>query len=173
MSKHNLENSLASNFYELLRNKNDKVMLNWNMNIINSYSLKVLENIEKVDSVIISPEINFSKIKNLGQTKIKKALLVYSKLKGMTIDIDLSSEKNIKNEQGDSFDIIKNDYGTEIFLDKPLNVINKIDEIKDMGIDIAVLEFITETKEEIAKVLEQLKTKKGDYREYNYKRGVY
>jgi len=39
--------------------------------------------------------------------------------------------------------------------------------------DIVVLEFTTETIEDIKKVLKQLKTRKGEYREYNYKRGVY
>ncbi|MBS9776272.1 MAG: U32 family peptidase [Fusobacterium sp.] len=173
LSQHNLENPLASNFYELLENKNEKVMLNWNMNIVNSYSMKVLEKIEKLDSFIISPEISFSKIKTLGNTRLQKSLLVYSKLKGMTIDVDLSSEKVISNEQGDNFFITKNNYGTEIFLEKPLNIINIMEDIKSLGVDRVVLEFTNESQEEIEKVLLQLKSKKGEYREYNYKRGVY
>ena len=63
-------------------------------------------------------------------------------------------------------------YGA-IFLDKPLNIINIIDDIKKLNVDIVVLEFTTETIENIKKVLKQLKTRKGEYREYNYKRGVY
>lgn len=173
LSKHNLLNPLASNFYELLENKNEKVMLNWNMNIVNSCSVKVLEEIEKLDSFIVSPEINFSKIRDLGKTRLKKALLIYSRLKGMTIDVDLSSEKNIENDQGDNFIISKNDYGTEIFLDKALNIINIMEDIQKLNIDKVVLEFTNESIEEMRKILHQLKTKKGEYREYNYKRGVY
>ena len=175
LGQHNLDNKLASNFYELLENKNSDIMLNWNMNIVNSYTISVLEKIKKLESFIISPEINFSKIRELGKTRLKKALLVYSKLKGMTIDVDIADSKNeiITNKENDKFNIIKNNYGTEIFLDKPLNIINIIDDIKKLNIDIVVLEFTTETIEDIKKVLKQLKTRKGEYREYNYKRGVY
>ena len=175
LSQHNLDNKLASNLYELLKNKNSDVMLNWNMNIVNSYTISVLEKIEKLESFIISPEINFSKIRELGKTRLKKALLIYSKLKGMTIDFDIANSKNevISNKENDKFNIIRNEYGTEIFLDKPLNIINIIDDIKKLNVDIVVLEFTTETIENIKKVLKQLKTRKGEYREYNYKRGVY
>ena len=47
LSQHNLDNKLASNLYELLENKNSAVMLNWNMNIVNSYTISVLERIKK------------------------------------------------------------------------------------------------------------------------------
>ena len=175
LGQHNLDNKLASNLYELLENRNSAVMLNWNMNIVNSYTISVLEKIEKLESFIVSPEINFSKIRELGKTRLKKALLIYSKLKGMTIDIDIANSKNeiITNKENDKFNIIKNEYGTEIFLDKPLNIINIMEDIKKLNVDIVVLEFITETIEDIKKVLKQLKTRKGEYREYNYKRGVY
>lgn len=175
LSQHNLDNKLASNLYELLENKNPDVMLNWNMNIVNSYTINVLEKIKKLESFIISPEINFSKIRELGKTRLKKALLVYSKLKGMTIDVDIADNKNevITNKENDKFNIIRNEYGTEIFLDKPLNIINIMEDIKKLNVDIVVLEFTTETIEDIKKVLKQLKTRKGEYREYNYKRGVY
>ncbi|WP_338973150.1 U32 family peptidase [Fusobacterium nucleatum] len=175
LGQHNLDNKLASNLYELLENKNPDVMLNWNMNIVNSYTINVLEKIKKLESFIISPEINFSKIRELGKTRLKKALLVYSKLKGMTIDVDIADNKNevITNKENDKFNIIRNEYGTEIFLDKPLNIINIMEDIKKLNVDIVVLEFTTETIEDIKKVLKQLKTRKGEYREYNYKRGVY
>ena len=175
LGQHNLDNKLASNLYELLENKNSAVMLNWNMNIVNSYTINVLEKIKKLESFIVSPEINFSKIRELGKTRLKKALLVYSKLKGMTIDVDIADNKNevITNKENDKFNIIKNEYGTEIFLDKPLNIINIMEDIKKLNVDIVVLEFTTETIEDIKKVLKQLKTRKGEYREYNYKRGVY
>ena len=175
LGQHNLDNKLVSNLYELLENKNSAVMLNWNMNIVNSYTISVLEKIEKLESFIVSPEINFSKIRELGKTRLKKALLIYSKLKGMTIDVDIADNKNevITNKENDKFNIIKNEYGTEIFLDKPLNIINIMEDIKKLNVDIVVLEFTTETIEDIKKVLKQLKTRKGEYREYNYKRGVY
>ncbi|MCI5724641.1 DUF3656 domain-containing protein [Fusobacterium sp.] len=174
LGKHNLSNSLASNLYELLENRNSKVLLNWNMNITNSYTLKVLENIKNLDTVIISPELNFAKIRFLGKTQLKKAILIYSKLKGMTIDIELTEDKKfLTNVEGDKYLVSKNKFGTEIFIEKPLNIINIIEKLKMYCVDKLVLEFTNETKEEVEKVLKQLKTRKGEYREYNYKRGVY
>ena len=80
--------------------------------IVNSYTINVLEKIKKLESFIISPEINFSKIRELGKTRLKKALLIYSKLRGMTIDIDIADNKNevITNKENDKFNIIKNNY---------------------------------------------------------------
>ena len=174
LGKHNLKNTLASNFYELLENKNSEVLLNWNLNVTNTYTLKVLEDIKKLDTVILSPELNFAKIKVLGKTRLKKALLIYSKLKGMTIDVDFSKNNEIiTNAEGDNYLITKNNFGTEIFLTKPLNIINIIDDLRKYYVDKLVLEFTNENEEEILKVLEQLKTRRGEYREYNYKRGVY
>jgi len=134
LSQHNLDNKLASNLYELLENKNSAVMLNWNMNIVNSYTISVLERIKNLESFIVSPEINFAKIRELGKTRLKKALLVYSKLKGMTIDVDIAENKDevITNKENDRFNIIRNEYGTEIFLDKPLNIINIEEDIKKL-----------------------------------------
>ena len=128
-----------------------------------------------MESFIISPEINFSKIRTLGKTRLKKALLIYSKLKGMTIDVDLNNSEDITitNKENDNFIIKRNEYGTELFLEKALNIINIMEDIEKMNVDIVVLEFTTEKIEEISKILKQLKTKKGVYREYNYKRGVY
>ena len=175
LNSHNLENNLASNLYELLENENPNVMLNWNMNIVNSYTMNVLEKNDKLESFIVSPEINFAKIRTLGKSKLKKALLIYSKLKGMTVDVDLADGKDevITNKENDRFSVIRNEFGTELFLEKPLNIINIMDDIKKLNVDVVVLEFTTETVDDMKKVLKQLKTRKGEYREYNYKRGVY
>ena len=134
--------------------------------------------LKKVDALNAANDKSVIKtwsLRELGKTRLKKALLVYSKLKGMTIDVDIADSKNevITNKENDKFNIIKNEYGTEIFLDKPLNIINIKEDIKKLNVDIIVLEFTTETIDEIEKVLKQLKTRKGEYREYNYKRGVY
>lgn len=101
------------------------------MNIVNSYSFVVLEKIANVYGAIISPELSYEKIGKLAKTKIKKALLIYSKLKGMTIDYDIFDEDEIqiKNAEGDVFRVAKNDFGTEVFLTEALNIIN------DMGQD--------------------------------------
>ncbi len=174
--EHDLNSKLASNLYQLLENNNDKVMVNWNLNITNRYSVEVLAETGKVESVIISPELSFEKIKELGKTFVKKAILGYSRLKGMYIELPLFEKEReiLKNEEGDTFTAIKNDVGnTEIYLEKPLNILNDLKKLNDLMIDEVVLEFTTETGAEVEKVLEDMKNRTGFYKAYNYERGVY
>lgn len=174
--EHDLNSKLASNLYQLLENNNDKVMVNWNLNITNRYSVEVLAETGKVEGVIISPELSFEKIKELGKTSVKKAILGYSRLKGMYIELPLfeKERETLKNEEGDTFTAIKNDVGnTEIYLEKPLNVLNDLKKLNDLMIDEVVLEFTTETGAEVEKVLEDMKNRTGFYKAYNYERGVY
>lgn len=174
--EHDLNSKLASNLYQLLENNNDKVMVNWNLNITNRYSVEVLAETGKVESVIISPELSFEKIKELGKTSVKKAVLGYSRLKGMYIELPLfeKERETLKNEEGDTFTAIKNDIGnTEIYLEKPLNILNDLKKLNDLMIDEVVLEFTTETGAEVEKVLEDMKNRTGFYKAYNYERGVY
>lgn len=174
--EHDLNSKLASNLYQLLENNNDKVMVNWNLNITNRYSVEVLAETGKVESVIISPELSFEKIKELGKTSVKKAILGYSRLKGMYIELPLFEKEReiLKNEEGDTFTAIKNDVGnTEIYLEKPLNILNDLKKLNDLMIDEVVLEFTTETGAEVEKVLEDVKNRTGFYKAYNYERGVY
>lgn len=174
--EHDLNSKLASNLYQLLENNNDKVMVNWNLNITNRYSVEVLAETGKVESVIISPELSFEKIKELGKTSVKKAILGYSRLKGMYIELPLFEKEReiLKNEEGDTFTVIKNDVGnTEIYLEKPLNILNDLKKLNDLMIDEVVLEFTTEIGAEVEKVLEDMKNRTGFYKAYNYERGVY
>lgn len=176
LNNQDLNSKLACNLYQMLENNNEKVMLNWNLNITNRYTIEVLAETNKVESVIISPELSFEKIKEIGKTSVKKAILGYSKLKGMYIELPLfnKDEEILKNEEGDTFLAVKNEVGnTEIYLEKPLNILNDIKKLNDLMIDQVVLEFTTETKEEVEKVLEDMKNRKGFYKAYNYERGVY
>lgn len=176
LSEHDLNSKLASNLYQLLENNNEKVMTNWNLNVTNRYSVEVLAETGKVESVIISPELSFEKIKELGKTSVKKAILGYSRLKGMYIELPLfeKERETLKNEEGDIFTAIKNDTGnTEIYLEKPLNILNDLKKLNDLMIDEVVLEFTTETGEEVEKVLEDMRNRTGFYKAYNYERGVY
>lgn len=61
LAEQDLNSKLASNLYQLLENNNEKVMVNWNLNITNRYSIEVLADTGKVESVIISPELSFEK----------------------------------------------------------------------------------------------------------------
>lgn len=171
-----LNSRLASNLYQLLENKNNNVITNWNLNITNRYTVEELYKIGKLETVILSPELSFEKIKSIGKTSARKAILGYSKLKGMYIELELFSKTKeiLKNTEDDNFTAIKNKFGnTEIFLEKPLNILNDLHKLSALMIDEVVLEFSYETEEEVRNVFSDMQKKTAVYRAYNYERGVY
>ncbi|MGL4308778.1 MAG: peptidase U32 family protein [Cetobacterium sp.] len=167
-----LNSNLACNLYQILKNKNDKITVAWNLNIANRYSFKELEAIKNIDTIILSPEVSYRRLEEIGKTNIKKAILGYSKPRGMYVEIPLFNEKEtiIENEQGDKFTVIENKWGnSEVILEKPLNILKDKEYLEKVGIEEIVLEFINETPEEIEELIKTL----GEYRAYNYERGVY
>lgn len=176
LKEQNLDSKLASNLYQLIKNKNNDVTVNWNLNISNRYTIEELAKLGKAETVILSPEISFEKIKEIGKTSLRKAILGYSKLKGMYVEIALFDKNRevLENSEGDRFTVIKNSIGnSEIFFERPLNILNDMEKMKKLYIDEIVIEFTTETPEEVREVLNNIKTRSGIYRAFNYERGVY
>ena len=176
LKEQDLSSKLASNLYQLIENKNNDITINWNLNISNRYTIEELSKLGKAETVILSPEISFEKIKEIGKTSLRKAILGYSKLKGMYVEIALFDKNRevLENSEGDRFTVIKNSIGnSEIFFERPLNILNDMEKMKKLCIDEIVIEFTTETPEEVREVLNNIKTRSGIYRAFNYERGVY
>ena len=172
LEKIDLNNKLATNLYQALENKNEKVTLGWNLNISNRYAFDHFSHLNKVETIIISPEISYKRLEEIGKTQVKKAILAYGRPRAMYTELSLGNEevKVIENEQGDKFTIIKNDIGnSEIYLEKPLNILKDRKYLEKIGVSELVLEFTTETAEEIKDILDG----KGIYRPYNYEKGVF
>lgn len=172
LEKIDLSNKMASNLYQALENKNTQITLGWNLNISNRYAFDHFSNIEKIDTIIVSPEISYRRLEEIGETKLKKAILAYGRPRAMYTELSLGDEevKVIENEQGDKFTIIKNSIGnSEIYLEKPLNILKDRKYLEKIGISELVLEFTTETPEEIKDILDG----KGMYKPYNYEKGVF
>ncbi|TDT69736.1 putative protease [Hypnocyclicus thermotrophus] len=175
LDKIDLESKLCTNFYQVINNKNNKITLDKNFNITNSYAIKELEKIDKVETVYLSQELDKETIKNIKSEKINKALVVYGYLKGMYIEYSIFDNNKIefKNKNGDEFIGIKNKIGNvEIYLKEPLNLIPKLNEIKVLNLDEIRLDFIFETEDEMIKILESLERMNGEYRGYNFDTGV-
>jgi putative protease len=173
IDKIDLENPLAGTMYQLLCNKNDKVTLDWNQNISNSYAFYVLRNIDKLASVILSPELKWEDLKKISSFGLKKEVLIYGHLKLMYIEAEIEGKK-LRNEKKDEFILIKNEFGhTEIYYGKPMNLIPKLDLVRKLGCDVMRLEFTIEDEATIRNVVANLKTQNGEYTPYNFERGVY
>lgn len=176
LKEQDLNSRLASNLYQLIENKNNDITINWNLNISNRYTIEELSKLGKAETVILSPEISFEKIKEIGKTSLRKAILGYSRLKGMYVEIPLfdRSRETIENSEGDKFTVVQNNIGnSEIFFERPLNILNDMSRMKKLHIDEIVAEFTIETPEEVREILKNMETRAGIYRAFNYERGVY
>ncbi|MGL4946082.1 MAG: peptidase U32 family protein [Cetobacterium sp.] len=169
LEKIDLNNKLATNLYQALNNNNEKITLGWNLNISNRYAFDHFSELKNVDTIIVSPEISYRRLEEMGETKLKKAILAYGRPRAMYTELSLG-EKTIENEQGDKFTILQNDLGnSEIYLEKPLNILEDKKYLESIGISELVLEFTTETPEQIRDILDG----NGEYKSYNYEKGVF
>lgn len=172
LNKIDLNNNMATNLYQALENKNDKITLGWNLNISNRYAFDHFSTLENVETIILSPEISYRRLEEIGETKVKKAILAYGRPRAMYTELPLGGkeQKIIENEQGDKFTILQNDLGnSEIYLEHPLNILEDKKYLEEIGVSELVLEFTTEEEDEIREILEG----KGEYRPYNYEKGVF
>ena len=175
LEKIDLNSELAVNLYQVLKNKNKDVTVGWNLNIGNIYSINEYSKIPNVKTVIITPELSFEQIENIGKVSARKALLGYSKLKGMYLELPVfKNGEIITNEQGDKFVIRKNELGNdEIYFEKPLNILSQVKRLGKIGIDEVVIELLDETEEEIRFLIKNIDKKENAYSPYNYERGVF
>jgi len=60
-----------------------------------------------------------------------------------------------------------------VFLEKPMNVISRIEKLKDLGLAEVRLDFVLESGFEMKKVLESIQTGIGEYVPYNLHKGVF
>ncbi len=172
LTKVDLYNKLATNLYQALENKNSEITLGWNLNISNRYAFDHFSTLTNVDTIIVSPEVSYRRLEEIGETTVKKAILAYGRPRAMYTELSIATEnqKIIENEQGDRFTVIQNDIGnSEIYLEHPLNILEDKEYLESIGISELVLEFTTETETEIKDILDG----NGEYRPYNYEKGVF
>ena len=175
LEKIDLNSHLATNLYQVLENETKDITVGWNLNIGNIYSLNELSKIPNVKTIILSPELKYEEIENIGRVPVRKAMLGYSKLKGMYIELGiLGNGDTFVNEQNDIFISRINELGNdEIYFKKPLNVLSQVRRLGKLGIDEVVIELLDETEQEINDIINNIDKKGNAYSPYNYERGVF
>ena len=175
LEKIDLNSHLATNLYQVLENKTKDITVGWNLNIGNIYSLNEFSKISNVKTVILSPELKYEEIENIGRVPVRKAMLGYSKLKGMYIELGILGDGDtFVNEQNDIFISRINELGNdEIYFKKPLNVLSQVRRLGKLGIDEVVIELLDETEQEINDIINNIDKKENAYSPYNYERGVF
>lgn len=175
LEKIDLNSHLATNLYQVLENKTKDITVGWNLNIGNIYSLNEFSKILNVKTIILSPELKYEEIENIGRVSVRKAMLGYSKLKGMYIELGILGDGDtFVNEQNDIFISRINELGNdEIYFKKPLNVLSQVRRLGKLGIDEVVIELLDETEQEINDIINNIDKKENAYSPYNYERGVF
>lgn len=175
LEKIDLNSHLATNLYQVLENETKDITVGWNLNIGNIYSLNEFSKIPNVKTIILSPELKYEEIENIGRVPVRKAMLGYSKLKGMYIELGiLGNGDTFVNEQNDIFISRINELGNdEIYFKKPLNVLSQVRRLGKLGIDEVVIELLDETEQEINDIINNTDKKENAYSPYNYERGVF
>ena len=174
-----LDTNLASNLYQVVMGEKNGLKgqsLDWNLNVYNNYTLDLFSEFDNLETVFLSPELNYKQFKNIKSDKIKKGMVIYGYLKGMYIEHKIFDKeyKELKGDHYDRYKILKNDLDNiELYLDKPMNLIPKLDLIKEFNFDELRMDFTFETAQEVKKIIGSLKTKKGNYNPYSFERGVF
>ena len=174
-----LDTNLASNLYQAVMGEKNGLKgqsLDWNLNVYNNYTLDLFSEFDNLETVFLSPELNYKQLKNIKSDKIKKGMVIYGYLKGMYIEHKIFDKeyKELKGEHYDRYKVLKNDLDNiELYLDKPMNLIPKLDLIREFNFDELRMDFTFETSQEVKKIIGSLKTKKGNYNPYSFERGVF
>lgn len=178
-NKIKLDTNLASNLYQAVMGEKNGLKgqsLDWNLNVYNNYTLDLFSEFDNLETVFLSPELNYKQLKNIKSDKIKKGMVIYGYLKGMYIEHKIFDKeyKELKGEHYDRYKVLKNDLDNiELYLDKPMNLIPKLDLIREFNFDELRMDFTFETPQEVKKIIGSLKTKKGNYNPYSFERGVF
>ena len=174
-----LDTNLASNLYQVVMGEKNGLKgqsLDWNLNVYNNYTLDLFSEFDNLETVFLSPELNYKQLKNIKSDKIKKGMVIYGYLKGMYIEHKIFDKeyKELKGDHYDRYKVLKNDLDNiELYLDKPMNLIPKLDLIREFNFDELRMDFTFETPQEVKKIIGSLKTKKGNYNPYSFERGVF
>ena len=177
-SKIKIGTNLASNLYQAIMGEKTGVTgqtLDWNLNVFNNHTIEMFSRFKNLETVFLSPELNYRQLKNIKSDKLKKGLVIYGYLKGMYIEHKIFDKeyKELEGEFYDKYKIIRNELDNiELYLDKPMNLIPKLDDIYELDLDELRLDFTFETAEEVRKIIRSIDTRSGKYTPYAFEQGV-
>ncbi|MBV1817731.1 DUF3656 domain-containing protein, partial [Bacteroidales bacterium MSK.15.36] len=182
----------------IIKDFKDKISIigDYKLNMFNSYSLEFFKDI--ISMGCLSTELNKMEIKDvLKKSSIPVQLLLYGRIELMVseycpIGSSFSHKNKLKecnnvcqkdnfsliDRKGEKFPIVTDKFCRSHILNTvPLNLIQYIKELEEMGIHSFRMEFTDEDYNEVDKILKAFKNKKWkeDFKNYtrgHYKRGV-
>ena len=170
--------NLVSNLYQAIMGEKTGVKgqtLDWNLNVFNNHTIEMFSTFKNLETVFLSPELSYRQLKNIKSDKLKKGLVIYGYLKGMYIEHKIFDKeyKELEGEFYDKYKIVRNELDNiELYLDKPMNLIPRLDDIYELNLDELRLDFTFETATEVKKIIKSIDTKSGKYTPYAFEQGV-
>ena len=170
--------NLVSNLYQAIMGEKTGAKgqtLDWNLNVFNNHTIEMFSTFKNLETVFLSPELSYRQLKNIKSDKLKKGLVIYGYLKGMYIEHKIFDKeyKELEGEFYDKYKIVKNELDNiELYLDKPMNLIPRLDDIYELNLDELRLDFTFETAMEVKKIIKSIDTKSGKYTPYAFEQGV-
>jgi len=170
--------NLASNLYQAIMGEKTGVKgqtLDWNLNVFNNHAIEMFSSFKNLETVFLSPELSYRQLKNIKSDKLKKGLVIYGHLKGMYIEHKIFDKeyKELEGEFYDKYKIVRNELDNiELYLDKPMNLIPRLDDIYELNLDELRLDFTFEKADEVKQIIKSIDTKSGKYTPYAFEQGV-
>ena len=170
--------NLVSNLYQAIMGEKTGAKgqtLDWNLNVFNNHTIEMFSTFNNLETIFLSPELSYRQLKNIKSDKLKKGLVIYGYLKGMYIEHKIFDKeyKELEGEFYDKYKIVKNELDNiELYLDKPMNLIPRLDDIYELNLDELRLDFTFETATEVKKIIKSIDTKSGKYTPYAFEQGV-
>ena len=170
--------NLVSNLYQAIMGEKTGAKgqtLDWNLNVFNNHTIEMFSTFKNLETVFLSPELSYRQLKNIKSDKLKKGLVIYGYLKGMYIEHKIFDKeyKELEGEFYDKYKIVRNELDNiELYLDKPMNLIPRLDDIYELNLDELRLDFTFETTTEVKKIIKSIDTKSGKYTPYAFEQGV-
>ena len=170
--------NLVSNLYQAIMGEKTGVKgqtLDWNLNVFNNHTIEMFSTFNNLETVFLSPELSYRQLKNIKSDKLKKGLVIYGYLKGMYIEHKIFDKeyKELEGEFYDKYKIVRNELDNiELYLDKPMNLIPRLDDIYELNLDELRLDFTFEIATEVKKIIKSIDTKSGKYTPYAFEQGV-
>ena len=170
--------NLVSNLYQAIMGEKTGTKgqtLDWNLNVFNNHTIEMFSTFKNLETVFLSPELSYRQLKNIKSDKLKKGLVIYGYLKGMYIEHKIFDKeyKELEGEFYDKYKIVRNELDNiELYLDKPMNLIPRLDDIYELNLDELRLDFTFETATEVKKIIKSIDTKSGKYTPYAFEQAV-
>lgn len=149
----------------LLYAKNNVVVSDYYLNVVNSSYVNFLESL-KVKRVTLSPELNLERIKLISKhTKnVELEVIIYGRIEYMIMKYNLKNNMQLEDSKYELRDKNKrkypilNDTYTHLMMEQPMNLMTNIKELKKIGIKVFRLELFDETKEEIEELIDKIRS---------------